>query len=196
MTFFSYTLKSQLFLKPCIGITIAFKKASNPGLLTGIRKMACGFRREAGRYTATATTRFLGAKARVGCRVARVCRCPQPACGCNVCFFFRPPARLHHQPWRKNMPYPRKRVWIVSGIILAACIVLAGAGVAYTSGTEFCLSCHEMRVYQDELKLSPHAKDADGKPISCSQCHIPSGNLARMLAPRPGWASRISGCTT
>ena len=53
----------------------------------------------------------------------------------------------------KPMPYPRKRVWIVGGIILAACVVLAGAGVAYTSGTEFCLSCHEMRVYQDELKL-------------------------------------------
>ena len=82
------------------------------------------------------------------------------------------------------MPYPRKRVWIVGGIILAACVVLAGAGVAYTSGTEFCLSCHEMRVYQDELKLSSHAKDAQGKDISCSQCHIPSGNLARMLGAK------------
>ena len=84
----------------------------------------------------------------------------------------------------KPMPYPRKRVWIVGGIILAACVVLAGAGVAYTSGTEFCLSCHEMRVYQDELKLSSHAKDAQGKDISCSQCHIPSGNLARMLGAK------------
>lgn len=97
------------------------------------------------------------------------------------------------------MPYPRKRVWIVIGIILAACIVLAGAGVAYTSGTGFCLSCHEMRVYQDELKLSSHAKDADGKPISCSQCHIPSGNLARMLGAKAWlgvkdlWAHNVDG---
>ena len=96
----------------------------------------------------------------------------------------------------KPMPYPRKRVWIVGGIILAACVVLAGAGVAYTSGTEFCLSCHEMRVYQDELRLSSHAKDAQGKDISCSQCHIPSVNLARMLGAKACWDSRTSGCTT
>ena len=75
----------------------------------------------------------------------------------------------------KTMPYPSKRVWIVGCIALAACVGLAAAGVSYSSRTEFCLSCHEMRVYQDELMLSPHAKDAQGKAIGCSQCHIPSG---------------------
>lgn len=84
----------------------------------------------------------------------------------------------------KPMPYPRKRVWIVGGIILTACVVLAGAGVAYTSGTDFCLSCHEMRVYREELKLSSHARDADGKEIACSQCHIPSGNVLRMASAK------------
>ena len=84
----------------------------------------------------------------------------------------------------KTMPYPSKRVWIVGCIALAACVGLAAAGVSYSSRTEFCLSCHEMRVYQDELMLSPHAKDAQGKAIGCSQCHIPSGNLARMLGAK------------
>lgn len=65
------------------------------------------------------------------------------------------------------MPYPSKRVWIVGCIALAACVGLAAAGVSYSSRTEFCLSCHEMRVYQDELMLSPHAKDAQGKAIGC-----------------------------
>ena len=49
----------------------------------------------------------------------------------------------------KTMPYPSKRVWIVGCIALAACVGLAAAGVSYSSRTEFCLSCHEMRVYQD-----------------------------------------------
>ncbi|MEG6502618.1 MULTISPECIES: cytochrome c3 family protein [unclassified Desulfovibrio] len=82
------------------------------------------------------------------------------------------------------MPYPRKRVWIIGSVILAACVALAGAGVAYTSGTSFCLSCHEMRVYQEEMRFSSHAADAQGQPIGCSQCHIPSGNVVRMLGAK------------
>lgn len=35
VTFFPYALKSQLFLKASFGMAIAFKKASNPGLLSG-----------------------------------------------------------------------------------------------------------------------------------------------------------------
>ena len=78
------------------------------------------------------------------------------------------------------MPNSRKRFWLVGGVIVAACIGAVSVGVKLTSTTEFCLSCHEMRVYQDELRLSSHAKDADGKEIGCSQCHIPSGNVLRM----------------
>jgi nitrate/TMAO reductase-like tetraheme cytochrome c subunit len=82
------------------------------------------------------------------------------------------------------MPNSRKRSWLVGGAVVAACIAVVSAGVKFTSTTEFCLSCHEMRVYQDELKLSSHAKDADGKEISCSQCHIPAGNVVRMLGAK------------
>ena len=101
----------------------------------------------------------------------------------------------------KTMPYSSKRVWIVGCIALAACVGLAAAGVSYSSRTEFCLSCHEMRVYQDELMLSPHAKDAQGKAIGCSQCHIPSGNLARMLGAKAWmgmkdlWVHNVEGGT-
>ncbi len=82
------------------------------------------------------------------------------------------------------MQYPRKRVLIMGGAILAACVTATAAGVHLTSSTEFCLSCHEMRVYQDELKLSSHARDAQGGEITCSQCHIPSGNVVRMLGAK------------
>ena len=62
--------------------------------------------------------------------------------------------------------------------------VVIGIGVQQTSTTSFCLSCHEMAIYKEELKLSSHAKDADGKEIGCTQCHIPSTNVVRMLAAK------------
>lgn len=79
------------------------------------------------------------------------------------------------------MPLHRKRLWI-AGLTGAVLILVASVGVVQTSTTSFCLSCHEMQVYQKELDASPHAKDAKGQPIGCSQCHIPSGNMVRMLA--------------
>ena len=53
-----------------------------------------------------------------------------------------------------------------------------------TSSTTFCLSCHEMKSYQDELSFSTHAKDEDGKEIGCSQCHLPRGIGPRYLAAK------------
>lgn len=79
---------------------------------------------------------------------------------------------------------PGKRFWIIGSATVVAVIGLVWGGVAYTSSTEFCLSCHEMRAYQAELAMSPHAKDAEGRPISCSQCHIPNSNIARMLGAK------------
>lgn len=79
---------------------------------------------------------------------------------------------------------PGKRFWILSAVTVVALIVLVSGGVAWTSSTDFCLSCHEMRAYQAELALSSHAKDADGKEIGCSRCHIPNANVARMLGAK------------
>lgn len=36
---------------------------------------------------------------------------------------------------------------------------------------EECMRCHDVKVYQSELKSSPHAFDKDKKEISCEQCH-------------------------
>lgn len=77
-----------------------------------------------------------------------------------------------------------KRNWIIAGSAIVACIGLVWGGVKWTSGTEFCLSCHEMRVHHAELALSSHARDADGKEIACAQCHIPNANVGRMLAAK------------
>lgn len=82
---------------------------------------------------------------------------------------------------------------------MAVCALLISGGVAYTSGTGFCLSCHEMRAYQAEMALSAHAKDADGKEVGCSQCHIPNANVVRMLAAktwlglRDVWVHNVEG---
>ena len=59
-----------------------------------------------------------------------------------------------------------------------AVLVCAGTGIALyaTSTMAFCSSaCHEMELYAEELRYSPHAKDVDGKIIACNQCHIPVG---------------------
>lgn len=79
---------------------------------------------------------------------------------------------------------PGKRFWIIGGVSVVALAVLVTGGVAWTSSTDFCLSCHEMRVHQAELALSAHAKDAEGNDIACSRCHIPNSNVARMLGAK------------
>ena len=69
-------------------------------------------------------------------------------------------------------------------------VVLVSAAVRYTSRTEFCLSCHEMRLYAAEMRASTHARDAEGRPIGCAQCHIPRGNIVRMLAAKMWMGSK------
>lgn len=81
------------------------------------------------------------------------------------------------------MPLRRKRFWIAL-LTGAAAILAISVSVVQTSTTAFCMSCHEMRPYQKEMDASPHAKDAEGRPISCSQCHVPNANLPRMLAAK------------
>lgn len=74
---------------------------------------------------------------------------------------------------------------IVVALVLVVLVLGGGTyGVKATSTKAFCLSCHEMRIYQTELDASPHAKDADGKPIGCSQCHIPGSGIVRMVAAK------------
>ncbi len=37
---------------------------------------------------------------------------------------------------------------------------------------EECMRCHDVKMYQHELKNSSHAFDKDKKEISCEQCHV------------------------
>ena len=61
------------------------------------------------------------------------------------------------------------------GLFAVFCAV-TGYALKATSTMEFCATtCHEMKIYEEELRYSAHAKDADGNPITCSQCHIPQG---------------------
>jgi nitrate/TMAO reductase-like tetraheme cytochrome c subunit len=76
------------------------------------------------------------------------------------------------------------RIATVAFIVVVLLIVGTGFTFKATSGTAFCLSCHEMSVLEEELRYSPHAKDADGQPISCSQCHLPAGFGPRYVAAK------------
>ncbi len=51
---------------------------------------------------------------------------------------------------------------------LGAAFVLA----ADRPAVEECMRCHDVKMYQHELKYSSHAFDKDKKEISCEQCHI------------------------
>jgi nitrate/TMAO reductase-like tetraheme cytochrome c subunit len=61
---------------------------------------------------------------------------------------------------------------VVAICVLALCGA-AGYTMHATSSREFCLSCHEMQVEDQEQRYSSHAKDAQGQPIACAQCHLP-----------------------
>ena len=77
---------------------------------------------------------------------------------------------------------PRYRaVFLLLGLFVVFCGVM-GYVLGVTSSTEFCMSCHEMKPYLKELRLSSHAKDKDGNVIGCDQCHIPQGVGPRYLA--------------
>jgi nitrate/TMAO reductase-like tetraheme cytochrome c subunit len=77
---------------------------------------------------------------------------------------------------------PKTYAVIVGSAALALCLFAAVCGLRASSSTRFCLSCHEMRPYEREQKLSSHARDKDGADIACFQCHIPPGVGPRYLA--------------
>ncbi|MDR2489433.1 MAG: NapC/NirT family cytochrome c [Desulfovibrio sp.] len=70
----------------------------------------------------------------------------------------------------------------ISGMTAIAVCFLAAYGLRATSSTAFCLSCHEMRMYQQEQTVSSHAKDKDGGDIACARCHIPQDAGLRYFA--------------
>jgi len=51
-----------------------------------------------------------------------------------------------------------------------------------TSTTEFCLSCHEMKIMQEELSKTLHSTNRSGVRVTCGDCHVPKGHLVKLIA--------------
>lgn len=64
--------------------------------------------------------------------------------------------------------------YLVILLLGGSLIITAGSiSMSVTSETKYCISCHEMKLYKDELEKSSHTVDKDKNPIQCHQCHIP-----------------------
>jgi nitrate/TMAO reductase-like tetraheme cytochrome c subunit len=72
---------------------------------------------------------------------------------------------------------------IALGAILAvAALGTFGAVAESTSGTEFCISCHEMKQNFDEYAKTVHYKNREGVQAQCSDCHVPKSFAPKMMA--------------
>lgn len=63
-------------------------------------------------------------------------------------------------------------VLLIAGV--GAFLAIISVLMARTSSTGYCISCHEMARYKDELKYSSHAVTKEKTPIECKDCHIPN----------------------
>lgn len=70
-----------------------------------------------------------------------------------------------------------------------ACTMIGAVGsagfsmvVEATSTTEFCLSCHEMKVMQEELSKTVHFKNRTGVRVGCGDCHVPRHQPDKIIA--------------
>ena len=71
---------------------------------------------------------------------------------------------------------------LLAGAILGAGALLTYAGVMHGTSTDsFCVSCHEMEQPHAALLASPHADNARGTIVGCSDCHIPREFVPKML---------------
>lgn len=63
-------------------------------------------------------------------------------------------------------------IFLVGGVV---CLTVMSLSLARTSSTGYCISCHEMEPYKDELKKSSHALTKEKQAVECKDCHIPNG---------------------
>ena len=61
----------------------------------------------------------------------------------------------------------------------------------YTNRTEFCTSCHSMKINYEEYKETLHYKNAIGVQAGCADCHVPKEFFpklfAKVMAARDVW---------
>ncbi|WP_165354790.1 NapC/NirT family cytochrome c [Tropicimonas sp. IMCC6043] len=86
---------------------------------------------------------------------------------------------------------------VLFGGIIAGIVLWGGVHTAmdYSSRTEFCISCHEMRDFvYEEYKETPHFSNPSGVQATCSDCHVPEQwgpkIVDKIMASRElyGWA--------
>ena len=60
--------------------------------------------------------------------------------------------------------------------LICGILVWGGLNTAmeYSNRTEFCTSCHEMTIPDEELKKTVHYKNRSGTTVSCADCHVAS----------------------
>lgn len=70
----------------------------------------------------------------------------------------------------------RRATVLIVGIFLG---ITAWGGVntaiEWSNRSDFCISCHEMRVPYEELKKTLHFNNRTGTTVACADCHVASG---------------------
>mgnify|MGYP006291947951 CR=1 FL=1 len=77
--------------------------------------------------------------------------------------------------WQRLMNPPKCSMLRMILVGITGGIVIWGAlntGVEYTNRTEFCLSCHEMRIPYEEYKKTIHYSNRTGTTVTLSLIHI------------------------
>lgn len=88
-----------------------------------------------------------------------------------------------------NEVSPKRKSWIRRllgvALIFFAGVVFAGlfnVGLEYTNRTEFCTSCHSMKINLAELEERVHWKSPSGVHAGCADCHVPKEFKEKMIA--------------
>jgi cytochrome c nitrite reductase small subunit len=78
---------------------------------------------------------------------------------------------------------PTRTIKLLSlGAAIGALLVGGMAwSVSWSSTTEFCISCHEMRIVAEQGWMhSKHYQNEHGVVAQCADCHIPPGTFAKL----------------
>jgi cytochrome c-type protein NapC len=79
---------------------------------------------------------------------------------------------------------PRKASLIVLALVFTVGVVFTGlfnVGLSATNQTEFCTSCHSMKINMDELAETVHWNSASGVSAGCADCHVPKAFFPKLL---------------
>lgn len=72
---------------------------------------------------------------------------------------------------------------LLGGGFIAGIVFLGGFSMAMeaTNTTEFCISCHEMKIPYEEYKKTAHYSNRSGVRAGCSDCHVPKDFSHKVL---------------